>query len=355
MTYRLYPRRHRPLRVPPTAASVFSLFFAVLALLLLFVSTIVDLRNRMHAQSDAQEAHPAPHSSTLVVTVSNWMYREHLANFACNLKNIGVKGLVVYALDRRTAEFASYLGLASVLLSDEDGDDVKPGNFEPTGSRSFNSITKRKLEAVKAALKSGFDVLLSDADIFWCQDAVAVLKSIMSEPRYNDSDVIIQAEVGYRTLNSGFYYVRAGERSMSLFDQLISNIHLGAHDQDVVNKVFCDDRFGGSKIPEPTGTVPFRCESHGATIRVLPSERFPSGAEPYNGQVLFKKSRVELRSMCRKELVVVHNNFVRASKKKARFVQKGMWYTEFYGEKPICHSEPVPENPGAARTCGVYC
>lgn len=334
--------------------TLFSLVLAASVLALLLLSATVLSRDRV--DNPISEELPLPSaSSTLVVTVSNWMYREHLANFACNLKNIGVQGLVVYALDRRTAEFASMLGLSSVLLSSEDGDDVKPGNFEPTGSRSFNSITKRKLEAVKAALKSGFDVLLSDADIFWCQDAVAVLKSMISDPSYNDSDVVIQPEVGYRTLNSGFYFVRAGERSMRLFDQLIANIHLGAHDQDVVNKVFCDKQFGGNKIEEPSAHAPFRCESHGATIRVLPSDKFPSGAEPYNGKVIFKKSRVELNRMCQQNLVVVHNNFVRANKKKARFIQKGMWYTEFHGEKPVCLSEPVPENTGAARTCGVYC
>lgn len=286
------------------------------------------------------------------------MYREFLANFACNLRHLSPPRLpVVYSLDRKTHAFAAILGLSSVLLVDDEGDDAKPGAFEKQGPRSFNAITKRKIAAVKFALKAGLDVLLSDADIFWCRDAGKYLEELLEHEDYRDADVLIQPEANYRTLNSGFYFVRSNPRTLTLFNQLLKNIGLGAHDQDVVNKVFCEEEYGGRKIREPYGDVPFRCESQGAVIRVLPSQLFPSGAEMYEDVKVFSHSRGELVKMCRRgDVVVLHNNFIRASKKKARLVQKGLWYINFDDpEQPICRKEPVPESLAAARTCGTFC
>lgn len=286
------------------------------------------------------------------------MYREFLANFACNIRRVSpTRRPIVYALDRRTHTFASKLGLSSVLLSDDEGDDVQPGAFQKEGHRSFNSITKMKLTAVRRALKAGLDVLLSDADIFWCADAAQVLETMLSQEPYLDADVVIQPEANYRTLNSGFYYVRSGERALRVFAEMIRHIGIGAHDQDVVNKVFCDPSYGGRRIDEPYGEVPFRCESHGAIIRVLPSAQFPSGAEEYGGTKVFAHSRARLESMCVSgRLTIVHNNFIRATKKKARFIQKGMWFASFdRHQQPTCRAEPVPESDAAQRTCGTYC
>lgn len=286
------------------------------------------------------------------------MYREFLANFACNLRRLSPPRLpVVYSLDRKTHAFAAVLGLSSVLLVDEEGDDAKPGAFEKDGPRSFNAITKRKIAAVKSALKAGLDVLLSDADIFWCGDAAKYLEELLQEEDYKDADVLIQPEANYRTLNSGFYFVKSGPHTLALFNQLLKYVDLGAHDQDVVNKVFCEEEYGGRKIHEPYGDVPFRCESHGAVIRVLPSQKFPSGAEMYRDVKVFVHSRSELAKMCKRgDFMVLHNNFIRASKKKARLVQKGMWFITFDNpEQPRCRKEPVPESAVAARTCGIFC
>lgn len=353
MTYHIHPRQRRSSNVPLALLGTFTL---------LLVSTLV-LRTASHLFITTKNFIPAPKQSTqktdglLVITVVNWMYHEFLANFACNLRNLGVKaGPVVYSLDRRTAEFAGVLGLSTVLLADEEGADAKPGQFDRYGPRSFNSITKKKVEAVRITLKAGLDVLLSDADVFWCKDAAVVLRELTRPGNeYEDADVVVKAEGGYRSLNSGFYYVRAGKRSVRLFEHLVKNIEFGAHDQDLVNEVFCGEEFGGRRIEEPYAGVPYYCESHGAIIRLLPSAEFPSGAELYGLVNVFKKSRAELKRMCRSGIVVIHNNFIRASKKKARFIQKGMWLVRFEGEQPVCLSEPVPGSPTTKRTCGTYC
>lgn len=353
MIIHIRPRRRRSSAAPLALASAFMLLLSVVLVLQIVSRPIFKTRKARSALLESTQTD----NGLIIVTVANWMYREFLANFACNLRNLGVKvAPVVYALDRRTVEFAGVLGLSSVFIGEEEGDDAKPGHFERYGPRSFNAITKTKLTAVLSALRAGLDVVLTDSDVFWCRDATLVLKElIQSGSDYEDADVIIQPEGGYRSLNSGFYYARTGKKSLRLFKNLMKNIQLGAHDQDVVNRVFCSEEFGGRRIQEEYSGVPYLCESHGAIIRLLPSAEYPSGAELYGQEHVFKKSREELKSMCNNEVVVIHNNFIRANKKKARFVQKGMWFVRFEGEQPICMSEPVPESPTARRTCGNFC
>lgn len=294
----------------------------------------------------------------VVLTVGNWMYREHLANFACNLQRISVSlRPLVYALDRRTHELSAQLGLASVLVSDLGGEDGEPGEFNRTGMRSFGAITKSKLVATLEALQAGLDVLVSDADVHWCVDAVQAVLEIGGV--YGEADVIVQAERGYQGLNSGFFYVRGGERAVRLFERVVENIEVGMHDQDVINSVFCEEEFGGKKIDE-NGEVGFRCENGDAVIRVLPVEQFPSGGEMFEGKGIFERGREELGAMCREgRFVIVHNNFIRANKKKARFVQKGMWFVEFRKKGNQvgvqCLKKAVNSSERMKRTCGRYC
>lgn len=309
----------------------------------------------------------------VILTTSNWMYRALLHNFACTLHRLpGSPRPVVHALDSLTHAFAHEVGLTAALACNATNRTAaRPGAFEPVGPLSFASITKTKLVAARDALRAGLAILLSDADIFWCVDARAVLSSILQSDDYNDADVLIQAEAGYRSLNSGFYFARANARSVALFDALVENAGMGNHDQDVVNAVFCKATHGGRVVRErygPGGRVPFSCRSHGATIRLLDAEQFPSGAQPVHASTLvsrvmgrtdvpiFSLPRDELERRCRRgEFVVVHNNFIRADKKVARFVVKGMWFLKGKGSSARCTSKAAPSSKRAVRTCGVFC
>lgn len=225
------------------------------------------------------------------------------------------------------------------------------------GTMLFNSTAKKKIAAVKTALKTGLDVLFSDTDIFWCKDAGTFLNDLLEHEHYRDADVLIQPDAGYRTLNSGFFFVRSSVRALALFNQLLGHVALGAHDHDVVNKVICESEYGDRKNHEPYGEVPFRCESHGAVIRVLPSQLFPSGKEQFGYVKVFSHSRSALKAMCkRKDFVILSNNFIHTSRKKARLIQKELWYAHFDEEnQPKCEREPVPGSIAAAQTCGAFC
>lgn len=251
--------------------------------------------------------------------------------------------------------------------------------------QTLSSFTKTKIIATRNALRVGLNVLVSDPDVFWCVDARPVLTAILQSTDYLDADVVIQAQVGYRSLNSGFYFVRANARSIALFDALLQQIehvnHL-KHDHDILNAVFCNVKYGGRMIRQRYGMhnrIPFSCLSHGATIRLLDVEQFPSGAQPVRPRSLYPRVRThrrraqgqkqgrqqrhvpvfslprqELLSRCRSgEFVVLHNNFIHADKKIARFLVKGMWFLNPLGSQ--CSHQALPSTSAAVRTCGLFC
>eukprot|EP00171_Calliarthron_tuberculosum_P013744 IDg13744t1 len=160
---------------------------------------------------------------------------------------------------------------------------------------------------------------MSDADIHWCGDAVAAIKRGAGA-----ADMLIMTEAGYKTLNSGFYYVRANARTRALFNMIVTNAKFGNHDQDVVNAALCDTRFGARRVPTPGQSAPYICvTASGAIVRILNSQRYPSGAETIDGNSIFEHDRSRLERMCRRQrFVVVHNNFIRANQKMKRMVKK---------------------------------
>lgn len=294
----------------------------------------------------------AEHQGAVVVTASNYMYRMHLRNLQCDLHRLGLPyAPVVFSLDALTHDFALSAGLKSVALSRELGDDVSPGAFERHGPRSFGHITRQKLKAVQTALYAGMDVLMTDADVHWCGDALEAVQRSMG-----DSDMLVMAEASYAKLNSGFYYVRSNKRTMELFDVMVANAHFGMHDQDVVNAVLCDTLFGAQRVRTTEGAVPYECISaSGVVARLLDTNHYPSGAEVIKGSPVFKLDRETLANMCETgRFVVLHNNFIRADKKMARMIVKGMWYVA-EDNYMTCLSYPVPHTKRALSKCGSMC
>ncbi len=299
----------------------------------------------------------------VVVTASNFMYRAHARNFQCALQRLSLPyAPVVFSLDSRMHAFARENGMASIALSQATGDVALSGDFYGHESRLYGSIARQKL--IVPALDAGLDVLVSDADIHWCGDVLKELQTMGGV--YSRADVIIMAESDYHMMNSGFYFVRANERTKKLFAQLIENSKFGNHDQDVVNAVFCTEGFGAKKMEEDSvDGVPFWCRARdGAEIRVLPVDRFPSGGQVIEGKPIFKCSRERLMDMCKNmDIVVLRNNIISAGKKMARCIVKGMWFIESMagneeGERHAhvrCLGSAARPARWARRLCGSYC
>eukprot|EP00171_Calliarthron_tuberculosum_P015488 IDg15488t1 len=256
-------RRRRPNRRP---RPLLSLSLVLLLVFILRRPPHIELRSARDARpedkrssDDAERAvlRAAAHNGAVVITTSNYMYREHLRNLQCGLLRLDLPyAPVVFAQDAEIHSFARRSGLASVALSQSRGDDVKPGRFSKVGARSFGHITRQKLGAVARALRAGLDVLITDADIHWCGDALAAARR--EAPA---ADVLVMTEADYKTLNSGFYFVRANDRTRASFDLMAALVGFGQHDQDVLNAVLCGAEFGARRVDEPNaalGAAPFR-------------------------------------------------------------------------------------------------
>ncbi len=299
--------------------------------------------------------HESSFNGSVLITISNYMYRGQLRNFQCSLKRLQLAySPVVFALDRDTHNFSTTKGMRSILISSENGLDTGMGKFEKTGPRSFGYITRKKLLAVYKVLRTGLNVLVSDADIHWCGDAVKIIQNLDGEAQ--NADIIIMPEMDYKTLNSGFYYVRANKRTKETFELIMDNYEIGNHDQDVINEVLCGSRFGSEKIYSPEGNGSFYCKTKsGAIVYLLDADKWPSGGQNIDGISVFLHPRSRLIRMCnRNRFYVIHNNYVSASRKEFRMIVKGMWFVDD-SQEMNCLAEPAPVTKKARSRCSTSC
>jgi hypothetical protein len=107
---------------------------------------------------------------TLVVVANN--YREMLMSFVCRLKSLGVRNIIVGALDREMYQYASEQGLPVFQ-------DVFEGSISPDechfGTQCFRDVTKLKSRTVVKVLKLGYNVLMSDVDVIWFRDPTPIM------------------------------------------------------------------------------------------------------------------------------------------------------------------------------------
>lgn len=294
---------------------------------------------------------------TVIVTAINYAFRSHLSNFRCSLERLGIENhLRVVALDDQAEVWAKSANY-NVLESTELG-----GNFTTTGdakfgSADFNLLSKRKIGVVARELIAGNNVLFTDADMFWCSNAVEKVLQIAAENP--EADLLMQSAWPRSLLNSGFYFARSGENSKMLFDELLKHEGPDENDQVIFNRVLCNKKFGGGVVHRLGDSFlhrklrhPIGCKWNGVLAQVLDREKYPTGGELINGEKIFHLSRANLTSMCaNEEFVILHNNCILSDRKTARFIVKGFWYIS--DDETTCLSKPAETTDEALRRCGM--
>ena len=118
-------------------------------------------------------------SRTVLVTSCNFGYVNHLKNFYCFAKRLGLK-FVVISMDARTHEFVN--GNLSSLSEEKVVKSFlwNKGNHTPEQSynfrsKEFNIISNRKVEAALEVLRHGYNVLFADVDVALVRDPVHYL------------------------------------------------------------------------------------------------------------------------------------------------------------------------------------
>lgn len=296
------------------------------------------------------------YNSVVIITAVNNAFRTHLTNLKCSLERLGLSHkLKVVALDSIVAEWAERSGFNVLKPSDVDEKSVITGDAR-FGSASFNLLSKRKIAAVSQELSAGRNVLFTDADMFWCGNALReIVEKANSIP---EADLLMQSAWPRSLLNSGFYFVRASSQTRNLFSELLKHEGSEENDQVIFNRVLCQKKEGGSivhragdKFVQRKNQNPLGCNRNGTFAAVLNRNRYPTGGEIIRGQKIFHLSRNDLTSMCeRQEFMVLHNNCIFSDKKTARFIVKGFWYV---AENEItCLKSPLPITKEALKRCG---
>lgn len=296
-------------------------------------------------------------NSIVIVTAVNYAFRSHLANLRCSLERLGLlEQLRVVALDSKVSEWAKSVGFSILEPADEEDSFSTTGDAQ-FGSESFNLLSKRKIGVVERELAEGKNVLFTDADMFWCINAVKDVVSIIQN--IPDADLLMQSAWPRALLNSGFYFVRSNPRTIKLFKELRKHGGPEENDQVIFNFILCQKKVGGSFVHSPDDELKERhlkqllgCRRNDTFAAVLDRERYPTGGEIINGEKIFLHGREELTSMCdRGDFAVIHNNCILSHQKTARFTVKGFWYA---GEDNVtCNASPAPVTSRALKKCGI--
>lgn len=317
----------------------------------------------------------------VLVTAVNYPFRDYLTNLNCSLARINdispqpLQPLVI-AMDAAMHSHALRIGFESLHLPMYSSINTLPANrdrhaSEPAvqmfGSKGFNRLSKQKLYAVYKVLQAGVDVLFSDADIVWCADAAAEVARIMYATHW-DADpfsprmphLLMQTAWPRSLLNSGFYYARASPELRDAFRMFLAHDADSENDQVIVNAVMCRRHFNGAMVFNGTNShpaaphrpMPVLCMWDGRVdARLLPALRFPTGGEIVDGDKIFHKPRRFITHACGNgDVAVLHNNCILSSKKKARFVAKGIWYVD--DKEQSCLKVPAPATVQARKRCG---
>ncbi|KAF2931615.1 hypothetical protein DAI22_05g225100 [Oryza sativa Japonica Group] len=236
----------------------------------------------------------ADKNRSVVLAVAGASYRDMLMSWVCRLRRLRVTNFVVCALDQETYEF-------SVL-------------------QCFQQVTKVKSRIVLKILRLGYNVLLSDVDVYWFHNPVSFLHSLgpgtfaAQSDEFNQTGPINMP----RRLNSGFYYARSDDATITAMEMIVKHAtNSGLSEQPSFYDILCGkdgaNRIGDDRCLEPSTNL---------TIVFLSRDMFPNGA--YGG--LWEKKH-GVSSACRElGCVIIHNNWVNGRRKKLhRQMASGLW------------------------------
>ncbi|ONK72506.1 uncharacterized protein A4U43_C04F20130 [Asparagus officinalis] len=187
------------------------------------------------------------------------------------------------------------------------------------GTKCFQRVTKVKSRIVLQILKLGYNVLMSDVDVYWFENPMPFLHSFGSATLLAMSDEFNKTEPINlpRRLNSGFYFARSDPVTIAALKKVVKHASTSdLSEQPSFYDVLCGEgganRVGDDRCFEPETKL---------TVIFLNRSSFPNGA--YKG--LWEKSNVRLACL-KLGCVVLHNNWISGRKRKfERQLRSGLW------------------------------
>ncbi|XP_039034794.1 beta-arabinofuranosyltransferase RAY1-like [Hibiscus syriacus] len=259
----------------------------------------------------------ADKNRTVVLTVAGYSYKDMLLSWVCRLRHLRITNFLVSALDYETYQFSVMQGLP--VFNDPSAPSNISFNDCHFGTKCFQRVTKVKSRLVLKILKLGYNVLLSDVDVYWFRNPLPMLSSFgpatlaAQSDEYNQTGPINLP----RRLNSGFYFSRADAPTIAAMEKVVRHAATsGLSEQPSFYETLCGEggssREGDNRCVEPETSL---------TVHFLDRNLFPNGA--YMG--LWE--REDVKSACKKQgCLVLHNNWISGRVKKLeRQVRSGLW------------------------------
>ncbi|KAK7386755.1 hypothetical protein VNO78_27091 [Psophocarpus tetragonolobus] len=259
----------------------------------------------------------ADKTKTIILTVAGYSYKDMLMSWVCRLRELSIENFMVCALDQETYEFSILQGIPVFK------DPIAPSNISfddcHFGTKCFQRVTKVKSRIVLKILKLGYNVLLSDVDVYWFKNPVPLLHSFGSAVFAAQSDEYKkQGPINLpRRLNSGFYYAHADTQTIAAIEKVVRHAETsGLSEQPSFYDTLCGEggsnRVGDNKCVEPETNL---------TVHFLDRDLFPNGAY----QELWQEKHVKAACL-KKGCYIIHNNWISGRLKKLeRQVLSGLW------------------------------
>lgn len=169
---------------------------------------------------------------TVTVMVSNFGQSELLVNFVCaaKLRAMDLSSVLVFATDLETKELAESLGLTAFY--DKWNFEAIPSEAASRyGDRKFTLMMMAKVMCVHMVSSLGYNILFQDVDLVWYKNPIPFFED-ESNSGLQKFDMMFQDDGGHTTryapysANSGFYYVRANDRTAHFFSALLNSADL---------------------------------------------------------------------------------------------------------------------------------
>lgn len=259
----------------------------------------------------------ADKNKTIVLTVAGYSYKDMLMSWVCRLRHLLITNFMICALDQETYRFSVLQGLPVFK------DPLAPSNISYNdchfGTKCFQRVTKVKSRMVLKILKLGYNVLLSDVDVYWFANPLPVLYT------FGPAVLVAQSDEYKKTgpinlprrLNSGFYFARCDNSTIAGMEKVVKHAaNSGLSEQPSFYDTLCGEggayRVGDNRCVEPETNL---------TVYFLDRDLFPNGAY----QDLWQKKNVKAACV-KKGCIVLHNNWISGRLKKLeRQVLSGLW------------------------------
>ncbi|KAI2494917.1 nucleotide-diphospho-sugar transferase [Fragilaria crotonensis] len=249
---------------------------------------------------------------TIVVLVCNLGQSELLMNFICSSKARGfdLSNVLVFATDLETQKIAEALGVAtfydSVIFAR-----MSEKAAAKYGDAKFAGMMMAKVFCVHLLSQLGYNILFQDADVVWYRNPVDFFLQLS-----DDFDMYFQDDGGrsgrYATYspNTGFYFVRAVERTRYLFNCFVK---LG----DLIQQ-------SHSHQASLTSLLNEHASYRGLRVKVFSrdTDTFPGGFHYHRDKAYMKKVIAKTISP-----YIFHMSWTESKEDKRKFFQQmGDWY-----------------------------